>query len=114
MPTRPNNGHYYKYSYSRTENRSPYYRLCFCSHHVCGDICAYNHKGCICKQCCLSPRVPENTRKLLTRGKVYEIAGKYDIDGLKDLSIEKFGTTCEHFWSDAKFSVAPDQAFCTT
>ncbi|KAF2703730.1 hypothetical protein K504DRAFT_473736 [Pleomassaria siparia CBS 279.74] len=52
--------------------------------------------------------------QLLTHAKMYEIADKYDVIGLKDLSGEKFRRACQSFWNDAHFPVAANHAFSTT
>jgi hypothetical protein len=45
---------------------------------------------------------------------MYEIADKYDVEGLKELAHEKFKLSCNTFWDDDTFSIAAHYAFCTT
>jgi hypothetical protein len=60
------------------------------------------------------PSLNGNSDQLLLHAKMYEIADKYDVVGLKDLVIEKFYRACHHFWNDAKFSIAAHHVFSTT
>jgi hypothetical protein len=45
---------------------------------------------------------------------MYEVADKYDVEGLKELAREKFKLNCNTFWDDDTFSTAAHYAFCTT
>lgn len=45
---------------------------------------------------------------------MYEIADKYGVVGLKDLTAEKFRRACQKFWDDATFAIAAHHAFSTT
>ncbi|KAH6840411.1 hypothetical protein B0T12DRAFT_459647 [Alternaria alternata] len=64
-----------------------------------------------------SPPLPSlngNADQLLLHAKMYEIADKYDVVGLKDLVIEKFHRACQHFWDSDMFPVAAHHVFSTT
>jgi hypothetical protein len=52
--------------------------------------------------------------QLMTYAKMYEVADKYDVVGLKDLSREKFDRGCISFWNDDAFPTAAHYAFSTT
>ncbi|PSN72528.1 hypothetical protein BS50DRAFT_545130 [Corynespora cassiicola Philippines] len=51
---------------------------------------------------------------LLIHSKMYEIADKYDVAGLKDLVKEKFDCACQSLWYSPEFPVAAHHAFSTT
>jgi hypothetical protein len=51
---------------------------------------------------------------MLLHAKVYEVADKYDVAGLKELSREKFMLACNIHWNSDQFSVAAEYAFTTT
>ncbi|KAI4664486.1 uncharacterized protein J4E88_010738 [Alternaria novae-zelandiae] len=50
----------------------------------------------------------------LLHTKIYEIADKYEVKGLKDLAREKFKRSCEQFWDNDVFAVAAHHVFSTT
>ncbi|KAI4666975.1 uncharacterized protein J4E79_001656 [Alternaria viburni] len=50
----------------------------------------------------------------LLHAKIYEIADKYEVKGLKDLAREKFKRSCEQFWDNDVFAVAAHHVFSTT
>jgi hypothetical protein len=94
-----------------------------CPHHICrcGSYGAtYQHRciGFNCDICNpLTPPAPSlngTSDQILTHAKMYEIADKYDVVGLKDLVKEKFGRSCQRFWDDPKFAIAAHHAFSTT
>ncbi|CAN9212009.1 unnamed protein product [Alternaria alternata] len=80
--------------------------------------CGYACKSFNCEECNPSPpplpSLNGDADQLLLHAKMYEIADKYDVVGLKDLIIEKFRRTCQHFWNTDKFSVAAHHVFSTT
>jgi hypothetical protein len=45
---------------------------------------------------------------------MYELADKYEVDGLKELAKEKFSRGCKHFWDTPDFPIAALHAFSTT
>ncbi|KAI4674179.1 uncharacterized protein J4E84_010792 [Alternaria hordeiaustralica] len=51
---------------------------------------------------------------LMIHAKLYEIADKYDVVGLKELVIEKFKRACHSFWNDPSFANAAHHVFSTT
>ncbi|KAI4915020.1 hypothetical protein J4E90_005057 [Alternaria incomplexa] len=52
--------------------------------------------------------------QLMVHAKLYEIADKYDVLGLKELVIEKFKRACHSFWNDPSFAAAAHHVFSTT
>ena len=84
-----------------------------CPHHYCDDHCNYACKGFTC-QACTSPIPTGSSPQLLTHSKMYEIADKYEVVGLKELAKEKFSRSCNHFWNTSDFHVAANHAFSTT
>lgn len=91
---------------SCTDNR-------LCPHHRCGYDCACTCKEFICA-ICAAPPVEGCSSQLLTHTKMYEVADKYEVIGLKDLAKEKFRTSCRHFWDTSDFPIAAHHAFSTT
>lgn len=83
-----------------------------CPPHRCGTNCFYGCVGFECRQC--SPVVNGTAEQLVIHAKMYEIADKYEVVGLKDLAKEKFSRACLKFWNNANFPVAADYAFSTT
>jgi hypothetical protein len=51
---------------------------------------------------------------MVTHAKMYEMADKYDISGLKQLCIEKYKQTCIVFWDDLKFAESAYHVYSTT
>lgn len=84
----------------------------FCPHHHCGVDCVFNCENFCCYKC-LS-EVIDSAENLLTHVKMYEIADKYDVTGLKDVSKEKFDRACKYFWAEPAFLEAATHAFSTT
>jgi hypothetical protein len=87
-----------------------------CPHHKCGKACHYSCIKLICDEC--EPPVlpaPHGTAtQLLTHVKMYEIADKYDVVGLKKLAREKFRGSCAKFWNNEIFTVAAKHVLLTT
>ncbi|KAI4633805.1 uncharacterized protein J4E87_000971 [Alternaria ethzedia] len=52
--------------------------------------------------------------QLLLHVKMYEIADKYEVRGLKDLAREKFQRSCKQFWDSDVFAVAAHHVFSST
>lgn len=52
--------------------------------------------------------------QLLHHAKMYEIADKYNVSGLKDLVKEKFARACDHYKDKPDFAIAAHHAFSTT
>ncbi|KAF2134922.1 hypothetical protein P153DRAFT_329795 [Dothidotthia symphoricarpi CBS 119687] len=89
-----------------------------CPHHICGTNCRYTCNMFTC-QICSPPQLPlpalnGTSFQLVTHAKVYEMADKYDVVGLKALAVEKLSRACEHFWDHDDFAVAANYAFSTT
>jgi hypothetical protein len=112
----------------RTEIRNDFYKpdytyefphtcvkLCakclLCSHHECTISCRSNCRVFICKICC-SVRGPPDT--LLNLSKIYAIADKYDVTGLKELVCKDFALACDVFWDEESFALAVDHVFSST
>ncbi|KAI4639935.1 hypothetical protein J4E93_008734 [Alternaria ventricosa] len=58
--------------------------------------------------------IPGTSTQLMVHAKLYEIADKYDVVGLKELVIEKFKRACHSFWNDPSFANAAHHVFSTT
>ena len=76
-----------------------------CANFAC-DKCEVNAAA-------LPPLNGESSQPLL-HAKIYEIAEKYEVKGLKDLAREKFKRSCEQFWDNDVFAVAAHHVFSTT
>ena len=96
---------------SSEDNYCEYSRLC--PHHYCGDNCNYTCRGFACK-ICTTPPPTGSSSQLLTHSKMYEMADKYEVVGLKELAKEKFNRGCNHFWNTPEFHIAASHAFSTT
>jgi len=84
-----------------------------CPHHVCIHVCGSTCRDFICTKC--TRRIMKgNPEHLSIHAKMYEIADKYDVLGLKDLAKEKFKLACAASWNDDAFSIAAHHAFSTT
>lgn len=94
--------------------------LPLCPHHQCGT--GYCDNECfdfVCGSCEDGDYSPRSKHKhlaedLLVHTKAYEIADKYNITGLKELSKEKFRKGCEKYWYTDPFRVSAKYAFSTT
>lgn len=82
-----------------------------CPHHYCGSECRYDCNGFICNDCIT---VTGDADQLIIHAKMYEMAEKYEISGLKSLCIEKYTRACAKFWDDVKFAESAYHAFSTT
>ncbi|CAI6302774.1 unnamed protein product [Periconia digitata] len=93
-----------------------------CPHHTCrksGVWYAFSGKsrmpgdisGFTCEQC---DRSQSKADDLLIHAKLYEIADKYDIQGLKELVTEKFEEACTLSWNTKSFPLAAHHAFVST
>jgi hypothetical protein len=84
-----------------------------CPHHHCGNDCNY---ACIRFVCtvCTTPALTGSSSQLLTHSKIYEVAEKYEVTGLKELAREKFNRGCKLFWNTSDFHIAARHAFSTT
>jgi hypothetical protein len=114
----PWTGSTYSYDFPHNCNlcRSNVQARFVCSHHACGNDCNYRCGSFICDEC-TRPRPPapsSDSDQLLIHAKMYEIADKYDVVGLKDLVQEKFKRACGKFWNDDNFPIAANHAFSTT
>jgi hypothetical protein len=94
-----------------------------CPHHTCGNQCGMNCRDFTCLHCApgsapapalTHPPAQGGASQLLLHAKLYEIADKYDVHGLKELAREKFLRACTQFWSSELFAPAAHYAFSTT
>jgi hypothetical protein len=130
-PAKALDGKNYNYGFPHTcDSHGHCYSNYVCPHHVCRPFsqgiflgngsrgCDFRCKAFNCNICNpLAPPVPSlngTSDQLLTHAKMYEIADKYDVVGLKDLVKEKFGRSCQHFWDEPTFASAAHYAFLTT
>jgi hypothetical protein len=81
-----------------------------CPHHTCGNSCQWDCDDFWCMDCF----TVGDAEQLLLHAKMYEIADKYDIAGLKNLCIEKYKRACREFWDDPKFAESAHHVYCTT
>lgn len=83
--------------------------ITICPHHNCGAF--QNLVGWTCAQC-----VPNDadTNLLVEHTKLYELADKYQIAGLKPLIQGKFRAACQLHWAKPEFVSAVEIAFTTT
>ncbi|KAH4006823.1 hypothetical protein HBH70_201060 [Parastagonospora nodorum] len=115
-----NYGRNYTYSFPHTcDPTGGCSKLCICPHHICRTTCSYSCRDFICDKCTRStlPKTFPATgppEQFLIHAKMYEIADKYDVVGLKDLVLEKFKRACVSFWDHDIFSIAAHYAFSTT
>ena len=84
-----------------------------CAHHKCDRDCKFTCKEFSCETCVV-PSLIGPSSQLLTHAKMYELADKYEVVGLKELAKEKFSRGCKHFWNTPDFCVAALHAFSTT
>jgi hypothetical protein len=87
--------------------------FCVCPHHYCNENCSYTCKNFVCDKC-TRPEIYGPASQTLNHAKMYEIADKYDVVGLKDLAREKFKLSCGAFWDKDDFSTAADYVVSTT
>jgi hypothetical protein len=130
LPKTDPDGNHYSYSFPHTcmKQRDMFTVPGICPHHTCKldtnvfdfGTSEYGHRWNMfnCDKCNpLTPPVPSlngTSEQLLTHAKMYELADKYDVVGLKDLVKEKFGRACQNFWDDPIFANAAHHAFSTT
>ncbi|KAI4644423.1 hypothetical protein J4E93_006325 [Alternaria ventricosa] len=55
-----------------------------------------------------------SSSQLLNHSKMYAIADKYDVTGLRELASKNFTLACKIFWDDAAFATAVDHVFSST
>jgi hypothetical protein len=108
-------GQEYTYEFSHTCTHFNDYcsRCLVCPHHICSEDCNYTCQNYICDTC-TRPIIIGPASQTLDHAKMYEIADKYDVVGLKDLAREKFKLSCCTFWDKDEFSIAAHYAFSTT
>ncbi|KAI4642524.1 uncharacterized protein J4E78_010207 [Alternaria triticimaculans] len=82
-----------------------------CPHHICDDDCFSSCRAFICDKCCSRRGSPS---QLLNHSKMYAIADKYDVMGLKQLASKNFEFVCTYLWNDDAFPVAIDHIFSAT
>jgi hypothetical protein len=86
-----------------------------CPHHSCdSNTC---NEACVKFVCaeCTYPQPPDlDASQLIIHIRMYEIADKYLVVGLKDLAREKFDRACAKYWDDELFAPAAHHVFSTT
>ncbi|KAF2470994.1 uncharacterized protein BDR25DRAFT_28881 [Lindgomyces ingoldianus] len=83
-----------------------------CSHHACATQLRVRDWSCGGRGCIPSPDIfPAN---LVHHARLYELADKYQVMGLKSLVREKFILACQSFWNTSKFPIAAEIVFATT
>jgi hypothetical protein len=99
---------------------SPCHKV-LCSHHTCGVDCdTESVRSCrrfLCTTCHPPlPPAPPGTHPvdLLTHAKMYAIADRLLVTGLKALAHAKFKTACLHFWNAPEFTTAAEHIFVST
>jgi hypothetical protein len=86
-----------------------------CPHHYCAyDACRYNCSKFICEECTSPQPCYDDASQLLLHAKMYEVADKYDMSGLKGLAAEKFARACRKYYKNEEFAVAAEHALTTT
>jgi hypothetical protein len=112
-------GYHYKFPHTCV-NRGGCPKHNVCQHHLCHKSCNANCIDFICKTCCpnasTAPLLPAegDATRLLLHAKMYEIGDKYDVNGLKELSREKYLRSCAKFWDSEEFAAAAHYAMSTT
>jgi hypothetical protein len=90
----------------------PRYRVC--PHHQCSEyFCGGDCRGFVCKEC-TGFESHDDPSDLLLHVKLYEVADKYDITGLKMLAREKFRRSCVIYWDHDSFPAALEYALSST
>lgn len=82
-----------------------------CCHHKCGHQCSYDCNNFVCDKCFT---LEGDAGQLLVHAKLYQMADKYDVVGLKDLCIEKYKSACLKFWNDPEFAESAHHVYCTS
>ena len=97
----------YHFSFPHTceHQREECYRVNICPHHCCGNECRYTCRGFTCETCI------GRSSQLLTHTKMYEVANKYGVVGLKELAKKKFSKSCKYFWNTSNFPIAACHIF---
>ncbi|KAF2655625.1 hypothetical protein K491DRAFT_704486 [Lophiostoma macrostomum CBS 122681] len=110
-------GQAYTYDFPHTCRQAFHcYQPYLCPHHTCGHQCSNNCQSFLCSHCC-TPTITTSVgtaEELPLHSKMYEIADKYDVVGLKDLVMEKFRDAATQFWNHRAFATAAHHAFTTT
>jgi len=101
----------YTYAFPHTCPASCQATKVLCPHHICNVNCKGNCRAFICDKCC-SPR--GSPAQLLNHSKMYAIADKYDVTGLKQLASKNFEFACTYLWNEDAFPVAIDHIFSAT
>lgn len=92
-----------------------------CPHHRCphlpddiGRPAAVDRRRFTCNRCVLDEHSLGTERILLTHSKVYEVAEKYMVKGLKAKAILKFRDACRVFWNSPSFAEAARHVYSST
>ena len=101
----------YQFPHTCPADTECYYSRALCPHHICTVNCGSTCQAFICNKCC-SPK--ESPAHLISHSKMYAIADKYDVSGLKELACKKFELACSDFWNKDTFPIAIDHIFSAT
>lgn len=93
-----------------------------CPHHTCPTDCRDIGSECymyICSTCRpfvdpVSSPAQGDASQMLVHAKMYEMADKYNVIGLRDLAQEKFQRAATSHWDSDEFARAAHHAFTTT
>jgi hypothetical protein len=80
-----------------------------CPHHTCNQDQTYPLQNFRCQTCAAIRPV-----HLVQHARLYELADKYQIQGLKPLIQGRFKNACQLYWRSGEFIVAADVVFATT
>lgn len=99
-----------------TRRRTECHQGRLCMHHICGTKCSNNCSEFVCTHCTrpAKPEIEGTADELLLHAKMYKIADKYNVIGLKELVQDKFKRACAAFWGQDTFAVAGHHVFTTT
>lgn len=75
-----------------------------CPHHKCaGYRCRLDCREFICSKC-TGITSEDNPNSLLLHATMYALADKYEVEGLRVLSTDKFRRSCVRFWDHESFA----------
>lgn len=79
------------------------------------DVCGHNYYYEDCPYCPETRYfIEEDCEALVIHAKMYAIAEKYNIIGLKQLAKERFEPECEYFWNHSEFPIAANIVYDST
>ncbi|KAF2737119.1 hypothetical protein EJ04DRAFT_129332 [Polyplosphaeria fusca] len=93
----------------RINNRYNTNLVFICPHHTCNQDQTYPVQAYRCPIC--ADIHPEH---LIQHARLYELADKYQIQGLKPLIEGRFKAACQLYWKSEQFPIASDIVYATT